>query len=208
MADEWGMVFASRDDLASLGDGLTDEQWNTDSLCDGWKVRHVVAHVADTATDTFLSILPVFLTSGFNVDKTISRMAIKAGDSQSREQVIKHLRDHMESRKTPPGVKAIGVLADIVTHTQDVKRPLGLPLEIPSDRLLASLDFMETQKSFMGNTKRVADVKLVATDIEWTHGEGAEARGTGEAILMAMCGRKHALADLDGPGVEVLRSRK
>ena len=60
---------------------------------------------------------------------------------------------------------------------------------------------------FMGNKKRIAGVKLVATDMDWTHGEGPEARGTGEALLMAICGRPSVVDELSGDGVETLRSR-
>jgi uncharacterized protein (TIGR03083 family) len=208
VADDWGMVLASRADLASLCDGLTDDQWNAETLCAGWKVRHVVAHVTDTAAGKVLPFLPVFVTSGYNVDRTILRMALKAGDGRSHNEAVSRLRENLESRKTPPGVPVAGILTDVVAHTQDITRPLGVPFAVPSDRVLASLDFIKTHKSFVRAMKSAAPVQFVATDVEWTHGEGAEARGTGEAILMAMCGRKHALADLDGPGVEVLRSRK
>lgn len=205
--DDWGMVFAAREDLASLADGLSAEQWDVQSLCDEWKVRHVVAHVALTADESLLGFLPVLLKSGFNVNKAISRTAIEHGDKMQPEEIVKSLREKLEARKTPPGVKVRGVLADVVTHTSDIRRPLGLPLDVPSDRLIASLDEFKGMGSILGNKKRVGALRLVATDIDWSTGEGPEVRGTGEALLMAMCGRKSALADLEGPGVEALKTR-
>ena len=66
---------------------------------------------------------------------------------------------------------------------------------------------MKAQGPVLGNKKRVAGLKLAATDIDWTFGDGPEVRGTGEALLLAICGRKAALDDLEGEGVATLRSR-
>ena len=50
-------------------------------------------------------------------------------------------------------------------------------------------------------------LRLVATDLEWTHGKGPEVRGPGEALLMVMAGRADALGDLHGPGLTTLAAR-
>jgi hypothetical protein len=55
--------------------------------------------------------------------------------------------------------------------------------------------------------KRAHGLRLVATDVEWTWGDGPEVRGTGEALLVALTGRPAALDDLTGDGVPSLRSR-
>jgi hypothetical protein len=49
-------------------------------------------------------------------------------------------------------------------------------------------------------------VRLIATDVDWSHGKGPEVRGPGEALLMVMAGRPDALRDLDGPGLAILSS--
>ena len=51
---------------------------------------------------------------------------------------------------------------------------------------------------------RTRGLRLVATDIDWSHGGGPEVRGPGEALLMAMAGRGDALKDLSGPGKDEL----
>lgn len=45
------------------------------------------------------------------------------------------------------------------------------------------------------------------SDLDWTHGRGAEARGPAEAVLLAMAGRGAAAADLTGPGARILQER-
>ena len=47
----------------------------------------------------------------------------------------------------------------------------------------------------------------MATDVDWTSGDGDEVTGPGEALLMAVAGRPHALSDLGGDGLPTLRKR-
>lgn len=98
------------------------------------------------------------------------------------------------------------LLAGTLVHAQDVRRPLGLPREIPPDRLRVTLD-CEKGNGLLGIKKRVAGLSLVATDLDWFHGEGPEVRGTAEVILMTMLNRRVALTDLTGDGVATLSSR-
>jgi hypothetical protein len=90
-------------------------------------------------------------------------------------------------------------------HQQDIRRPLGLPRTIDSERLRAALDFVRYAPTIRG-AWRVRGVKLVATDVVWSHGKGPEVCGPGEALLMVMGGRTEALGDLDGSGVAILSS--
>ena len=143
---------------------------------------------------------------GFKVDKMLSANA-KQEAKKSPEQLMKELREGADSRALPPLVKAEGLLGDVVVHTQDIKRALDGPGSIPEDRLRASLDYESREGRFLPNKKRIAGLKLRATDIEWSTGAGPDVSGTGEALLMAMCGRKVALDELTGDGVAVLRSR-
>ena len=55
--------------------------------------------------------------------------------------------------------------------------------------------------------KNANGLKLVATDMDWTPGEGPEVSGPGEALLMAIVGRPQALDELDGHGLATLRRR-
>src|SRR5436190_21123084 len=117
------------------------------------------------------------------------------------------MRESLPMRSSPPMTKHEDVLAGSVIHTHDSRRALGAPGTVPEERVRAALDRMKNTGTILGNKKRIAGLKLVATDMDWTHGDGVEVRGTGEALLMAMCGRKSALDDLSGDGVATLRSR-
>jgi len=90
-------------------------------------------------------------------------------------------------------------LVDGMIHQQDIRRVLGIRRTVPAERLQAVLDYARYAPAVRG-TWRARGVRLVATDVDWSHGSGQEVRGPGEALLMAMAGRPRALADLTGPG--------
>ena len=205
--DTWSMVADARTDLTNYLETLTEQQWNAQSLCGEWRVRDVVGHVSESTRKMPIGgLITGMFKAGFSVDKMLSRNALEEG-KKSTEQLLKDMREGIDSHATPPGVSAEGLLGDVVVHTQDIRRALGGPGSIPEDRLRAVLDYESRQSRFIPNKKRIAGVKLRATDIEWTTGEGPEVAGPGEALLMAMCGRKVALDDLTGDGVAVMRAR-
>lgn len=102
-------------------------------------------------------------------------------------------------------------LSELVIHQQDVRRPLGLVREIPADRLGVVLDFGVSAGgltfTMAFSRRRARGLRLVASDIGWWAGVGPEARGPGEAILMALNGRAGAIDQLTGDGVPVLAGR-
>ena len=51
MSDMWSTVAAERGALAADLADLSDQQWKTPSLCDGWTVREVLAHGATVVDD-------------------------------------------------------------------------------------------------------------------------------------------------------------
>jgi uncharacterized protein (TIGR03083 family) len=206
MDDVWAEVFASRDELADLLETLTPEQWEAQSLCDQWKVRDVVGHIVLGAGKLgFGKTIADLAKSGFSMNKMLARTGMEKG-RVSTEELVKELREQSTNQYTPPMTKPIDMLSDTVVHTQDIRRPLDKPKEIPEDRLRAVLEDMKNV-GFMGNKKRIAGLKFVATDMTWTHGEGPEVQGKGEALLLAMCGRPTVLDELSGDGVETLRTR-
>ena len=207
MADTWTMIGDARTDLAGYLETITPEQWNAPSLCDQWKVRDVVGHLVGGANKIPMgSMIGMMAKNGFNLNKMLAAGAIEEG-RRSPEELVKAIREAVSLRNTPPMAKPEDTLCDTVIHTQDIRRALGGPGAVPQDRLVLALDRMKNVNMILGNKKRIAGLKLVATDSDWTTGEGPEVRGTGEALLMAMCRRKAAIDDLSGEGVTTLRSR-
>jgi uncharacterized protein (TIGR03083 family) len=109
------------------------------------------------------------------------------------------IRAHAEPHGLTGGFGGRIALTDGMIHQQDIRRSVGIPRTIDQERLRTALDFARFAPTIRG-AWRARGVRLVATDLDWSHGSGPEVRGSGEALLMAMAGRRAALDDLDGPG--------
>lgn len=201
------------DELASISefvDTLSDEQWNHATLCEGWRVRDVISHMTLGYTTPMLPLIGMLAKYRFNIPKASAKGSVEYGS----EHTSAELRTAFESIHRNHVRKGIAKviptkegLLDHVVHHQDMRRQLGLPRQIPEERLVAALTAAPKISGFVGSKKRAADLQLTATDIDWTHGEGPEVRGPGEAILLALTGRAVALDELIGEGVATLRAR-
>lgn len=192
-----------REEFADFLSTLSPEQWDAPTLCEGWRVRDVVAHVISYDELGLLGALGRLVTSGFSLDR-----ANAVGLSASREpgELLDALRRHLTPRGVTAGFGGRIALLDCTVHHQDVRRPLGMPREIPAERLRHALAFLPRARA-LGSPGRIRGLRLVAEDVEWTQGDGPEVRGTGEAIMLAAAGRRCALEELSGDGVEVLAER-
>jgi uncharacterized protein (TIGR03083 family) len=206
MTDVWAEVTAERTDLCDFLETLTPDEWDAPTLCTDWKVRDVVGHIVMGSEKLgFGRSVGALAKSGFSMNKMIANTAKEVG-KEPPEDLLKRLRDNAASQTVPPMTKPADLLSDTLIHTQDIRRPLGKPREIPPERLRLALDDQKAV-AFTGNKKRIAGLKLVATDLDWTYGDGPEVRGPAEALLLAMTGRTSVLDELSGDGVQTLRNR-
>jgi uncharacterized protein (TIGR03083 family) len=194
-----------RQDFAELLAGLSPDQWDRPSLCELWRVRDVVAHVVSYDELTRWELVKRFAEGGF-VPHRVNAVGVAEYARRSPQQLAELMRDCIPPRGLTAGFGGMIALVDGMVHQQDIRRPLGIPRAIPAERAVAVLNFALTAPSTRGN-RRARGVRLVATDLEWSHGEGPEVEGSGEALLMAMAGRPDALKDLAGPGKPVLAQR-
>ena len=195
---------AEREDLLALLETLGPEQWQHPSLCQGWRVCDVVAHVLSYEELGPLGLLRRFAAGRFTTDRT-NAVGLAAYRDRSPEELVELLRAHL----TPSGLTAglggrIG-LTDALIHHQDVRRPLGLPRQVPVGRVTTALQTALFAPVVRG-VLRVWDVRLVATDVDWSFGRGPEVHGPAESLLMTVAGRRGVLGELSGPGVEIGRA--
>ena len=196
---------AEREDFADFLAGLAPEQWRRPSLCAGWSVRDVAAHCVSFEGLSPAELAARFLRGRLQTDR-INGIAVAALADASTDELIALLRDNATPRGLGAGFGGRVALTDNMIHHQDIRRPLGLPRRIPVERLTAALDFARWAPTIRGAWP-ARGVRLVATDVPWAFGKGPEVRGPGEALLLAMAGRRAALDDLDGPGAGKLAAR-
>ncbi|MDO3649139.1 maleylpyruvate isomerase family mycothiol-dependent enzyme [Nocardia mangyaensis] len=193
-----GMLAAERGELVELLRDLTEPEWEAPSLCAGWRVRDVVAHLL---TDTIAPLSYArFAMRHRSVDQVNNALVASFADRPTADLVDRFEQKAGRLARFAPRV----VLADLMVHHQDIRRPLNRPRTIPADRLVAVLDHPDPF-AFPGT--RTRGLRFIATDVAWSAGKGPEIHGPGEAIALAAVGRPVALADLTGPGLPELRRR-
>lgn len=207
-ADVFAAVAARRRAVADLLEGLDDAQLSQQSLCAGWDVRTVGAHLADAAAPSALGpFLVALVRAGGRLHRANDVAARRAGQ-QPAATTVALLRERAESRFTPPVTGPRAPLAEVLVHEGDIRVPLGLAYEPDAGAVRVALEFVTTGRpvGFVPRG-RLRGLRLVAADLDRYWGDGAEVRGRGVDLLMAACGRTAVLARLAGPGRNLLGDR-
>ena len=198
----------AQDDRADLADflgGLPVEHWDAPTLCDRWSVRDVVAHVISYDDLGPAGFIRRFAAGRFDPDEA-NQVGVDRYRSLSPDELLAELEGHLR----PAGLTArfggrIG-LVDGLIHHQDIRRALGVPREVPRERLAAALPFARVAPPVRAFS-RIRGLRLVATDIDWSTGRGPVVEGPAEPLLMAMAGRADAVDQLTGAGLPTLAGR-
>ena len=204
-AKTWTMIHAERKALAAALEGLTPAQWEAESLCAGWNVRFLAAHVLAGAEQTQGRFLRGIVASGFSFNALMERDARNRA-TLGRDQLIERLTERTSTTNHPPA-PVMAMLGEVVVHGEDIRRPVGLTGTVSDDAANACLQ-MYTKASFpVGGRKRIGGLRLVASDTGWSYGAGSEVSGDAMSLLLAMTGRAAGLEGLSGDGVAVLSQR-
>ncbi len=204
------LVFAAvadeRRQIACLLDGLDATQLATPSLCAGWDVKTVAAHVVSTVVDGTPAFLWLGLRRG-GMARGIDELARRRAQLPAAE-IAASLHRCADRRISPPLFGPLDPLADVLVHGGDIRVPLGLPYA-PDPQLSAlAMDFLTGPWPFgFVPLGRLRGISLRANDICRGWGSGAEIRGPVAALMMAVSGRTALLHLLDGPGLPQLRRR-
>ncbi len=195
----WAVVHDERQALIEHLEFLTPEQWARPSLCPGWDVHDVVAHLVDCAKTTRLGFLRRMVAAGFDFDRT-NAYGITRERAATPEATLAEFRRVRGETRTPPAAPATR-LVEAIVHGEDIRRPLGFLRTYPGESLDVALRYqLKTGVSMGGGKERAAGFRLRASDSGVDHGFGPEVRGNSLALLMAVSGRPPNEGDLSGDG--------
>lgn len=202
----WSMVHRERGALAEDLAQLSAEQWDSPSLCARWSVRDVVAHMTASAMITPPAFAAKIIGSGFSLTRMQTKdIARERGTSNA--DTLARFRAQVTSTKHPPGPTDTW-LGETLIHGEDIRRPLGIDHDYETDAAIRVAEFYKGSNLVVGAKKRIAGLRLHATDADWSHGDGPEVSGPVMSLVLAMTGRKAVLTDLTGDGVALLADRE
>lgn len=201
----WPIIHAEREALLADLQGLSDQQWETQSLCPGWSVREVFGHMTATAGMTPPKFLAKFTKAGFKFHEMSAR-DVAAETQGTPAQQLAAFSALVDATTHPPG-PLDAMVGEVIVHGEDIRRPLELSHAYPADAVTRAADFYQSSNLLIGAKKRIAGLTLRATDTDWSTGTGPEVSGPALSLLLAMTGRAAALDDLSGEGLPTLRAR-
>ncbi|WP_411734362.1 maleylpyruvate isomerase family mycothiol-dependent enzyme [Paeniglutamicibacter sp.] len=208
----WNAAHVERAALAEDLATLEDSRWALPSLCGRWSVRETLAHLTAAASvgpvRWFASVLGARFDFDLHNDR---RLAEQLGATPA--ETLARFRDIATSTTSTLGPTEAW-LGEVVVHSEDIRRPLGIVRAFPVDVLTTVANFYARQDFTVDGKKAIAGLRLEATDGPFATGDGPFATGDGPmvtgttiALTMAMAGRGAYCDELTGPGVETLRAR-
>ena len=201
----WPVVYEERRALIQDLEDLPSTQWQTPSLCPGWTVQDVLAHLTDTAKTTKLSFVRGMVTAGFDFDRANASGIARERGAHSGAALAGFKAVQM--RRTGPPAPLATRLVEAFIHGEDIRRPLGIRRTYPAPHVITALQYQLKTTVKMGGGKEPAEGwRLVATDAAFSHGSGPEIHGPAIVLLLAVSGRPVHSNELSGPGAEAFLS--
>jgi uncharacterized protein (TIGR03083 family) len=196
-------------DFSAFLHTLPAADWDKPSLCTGWRVRDVVGHIL-YGNELKLWTLPYKLGRyGFSSDRSGKAYSIARAEGRSPESLVADFDARNPWAGTCRVFPSRYTLLDRLVHHQDIRRALGQPREVPLERTAPLLDLLPKLGSVFRSKQRMKGLRFEAFDAGWTWGPETDppVRGMSEAIIMTALGRDQALAECEGDGIPILRTR-
>ncbi|MEH0639286.1 maleylpyruvate isomerase family mycothiol-dependent enzyme [Streptomyces bottropensis] len=186
----WRIVDEERTSLADLLESLSPEEWETRTRCGDWRVRDVAAHLTIAARFSYGQVVREMLRARGNWNRLIHDSAVREAALPVTE-IVGNLRSIVGSRRLAPTTSPREPLLDLLVHGQDIALALGRTREMPPAAARDAADRVWTMR-MPPRPWTLPKGRLVATDIEWTRGDGQEVRGPIAALLLLLTGRPEA----------------
>ena len=203
----WTAIDDQRRRLAEMLEDLSEQEWDHPSLCRGWTVRQVAAHVSlQNITWSMMPRAVLDMVTSGSMNGAIHAMACRHAKN-SAGQIIAEIRDRIGVWRPLPSVTYRDTAVDYLVHAQDIAIPLGRRLDMPTDAAVVAADRVWTSDRMFHARKKLAGYRLLATDATWSAGQGQEVTGPISALLLLLTGRPAALARLSGADAAALAER-
>jgi len=186
--------FASLADLLAVA---SDAQWDTPSMCEGWRVREVVAHMTMAARYSEEEFMTRLRRCEFDFTRLSNEVASQDA-SLPADELVASLRSGIMQRWTPPGGGYHGALNHVVIHGLDVTVPLSAPRCSPDETIRVVLDDLTVGGGHAHFGIVIDGRRLQAGDLDWSHGSGPALCGAAEDLALALCGRAVPAGRLEG----------
>lgn len=202
----WELVHAERRRLIDDLDDLAPHAWGAPSLCEGWSVHDVLAHLLESAMTNRRSFVQSMVLARGDFHRA-NEQGIQRRRREDPRQTLAEFRRIQHETRTPPAHPATR-LVEAYVHGEDIRRPLGIEGRCPSAGVrLALAHQLRTPVSFEGGRERAEGLRLLDTDSGMSWGRGPEVSGSAIDLLLAVSGRTLRTGRFTGTGADQLIAR-
>ena len=201
MDDLRAAIAAQRLQLADTLAALPEERWDAPTLCAGWRVREVIAHVTMAFRYSPAQFFWHFALARGNFNRLADRRARADAAALTAEELTASVRNNVHHPWKPPGGGYAGALTHDTVHALDIAVPLDLDWPVPEATLRAVLDGWSAERGRKVFGVDLTGIQLCADDLDWTLGDGEPLRGKGTDLLLFLCGRTLPPGRLRGAAV-------
>jgi uncharacterized protein (TIGR03083 family) len=199
----WAAIDDERVSLADLLETLTADEWATPSLCSGWTVKDVAAHVTLSHIGRAQALASMARYGG-NFNRMVLETARRRAGTMPTTELVRALRAMAGSRRHPLFTSDLDPLVDVLAHGQDIAVPLGRERPMPLEAAMVAADRVWSMGFPYSARRRLRGLRLEATDADWARGAGAPVLGPIAALLLLLTGRDARTGELTGDGLAQL----
>ncbi|WP_353649406.1 maleylpyruvate isomerase family mycothiol-dependent enzyme [Nakamurella sp. A5-74] len=198
------LYLLERNRLTQELSAATRTDWEQQSLCAGWTIRDLAAHLLMPFELTVPGVLRRLVTARFDFDRLADRWA--RADRRTGTEITAALSVTTADAFNVPGAGERAPLSHLVIHAQDVRVPLGLAGSCGPEAGRLVLTGLTAGRHSVG-PHLLTGLHLRATDADWSLGDGPVVEGRASALISALAGRAASAAALAGDGAPELRRR-
>ena len=202
--DHFDAIGRQRRALCDVLEKLSPEQFRTISLCEGWTVHDVLAHLVMPHETSIVRVIGSIARSKGNFNQANKRLTARFA-KRSDATLTAQLRSHAAGRFKPPGFDSAASLTDTYIHSRDICDPLNIVAPGEPEQWAFVTRFLSThkaQKMFVGTPPQ--EIHLSASDVDFEFGLGPSVQGTVADLAMTLAGRAVSPGSLRGEGLDAL----
>ncbi len=198
----WRHIHAERAGLVATLTDIAEEDWSHPTLCAGWTVHDVAAHVIASPQIGWAGIAAMSARNvGRGYNAMVFREVKRLGARETRDSVLADYDNYATSTHHLPVTTSIEPLIDVLVHHQDIARPLGVSRAMPPAAAAVAADRVRRLSMLFGTRRLLRSVRMAATDVDWTRGKGPTISGPIQELLMICSGREPDRSMVTGDGL-------
>lgn len=182
--------------LADVMAAAGEDDWNASSLCEGWRVREVIAHLTMAARYDQATFMAELQARDLDFGRLSNEVAVQDAQLPTAE-LVADLRADTLLHWAPRG-SYHDALNHVLIHGLDAMVPLGDRRYPPAATLQIVLDDLTAGGIHEHFGTSIVGRRLETTDLDWSYGSGRVLRGKAGDLALTLCGRAIPPGRLEG----------